>query len=961
MTFGPHFADCSRCEFNLRCNGPNQLHSLGRAPKRWVPGGLMFVLEAPSIRELATKQPQSPDVDFLRNVARSVGVDFDQVWVTYAMLTCPVGEGTGKKGGFHVTYPSVVPACLPRLEAEIKAAQPRVIMTFGNAALAAVAGEAYTVTKRARFDCPACDPEDRKIGPVFKCALGDCDWHVWPKGPAEAADPEWRKSVIESYEGKCPKCESSITKVKAKRIKCFKCKGLKMREEEQDHFKLDYALIGRDGIAGAILHPAEHQSRLDDYGVRYIIPTYTAWFCRKPIIARSEYTSGGQFIARALAEHMRKAHSLLTRDAAYDVGVLSTEGMTPEQAAATIRAYCAEPGTYAVDIEANTYDGVWADGYGITCVGFARYDLADSLVVDTRACGTDFNDGHPIVEALAEVLGREDVEKVFVNRLYDEAAMRKVWGIEILGPVQDAMVAHIDCYPDEEHGLGFMAHELTDAPAWKGGSHKVPKGERDPLSGYHSFESLALYNARDTYSTLEVDIVLRGRDGQRGGRLDEEGVRQVYESDMRQQKLALEMQMVGMPVGLAQLDALRATGEEHTAHHLKAMRELVANPEFEPRGQQLLDTLFDPNGFVRLPVTKEGKSGKPSADQSVLLKHVEHPFVQHLLAWRKHDYALSHYIDSPAMKPSSIDGRWHPVWKPHGARTGRWTSEPNFQNWPKYIRKACVAGPGRKLVGYDYDQLELRGIGWVSGDERLIRMILEADGSDKLNPDCDLHSYNAANTFGEVFTLLDRNDPQHYKAEAGEAPCKCQKCQRAALREVAKTVIYAVNYGSGAETVHENIYNKGYEGPPITVPMVKATMTTIFTEFPGLVQYRADTLERARETGEIRSPLLHRHRIFPLNDIDVTVAYNYPIQSLGADIVNRQIWPLYLDLTANHPDSYIIAQVHDAVYVECPEDKAERIARLVEHHMNTELPMQGSDIIIPFTGAADIGQAWSDV
>ncbi|MCA9639721.1 MAG: hypothetical protein KC492_03475, partial [Myxococcales bacterium] len=90
----------------------------------------------------------------------------------------------------------------------------------------------------------------------------------------------------------------------------------------------------------------------------------------------------------------------------------------------------------------------------------------------------------------------------------------------------------------------------------------------------------------------------------------------------------------------------------------------------------------------------------------------------------------------------------------------------------------------------------------------------------------------------------------------------------------SNTVIYAVNYGSGAETVHENIYNKGYEGPPITVAMVQDVMVAIFSEFPGLVRYREETLRQARETGELRSPLLFRHRIFPLGDIEATVAYN---------------------------------------------------------------------------------------
>ena len=74
--------------------------------------------------------------------------------------------------------------------------------------------------------------------------------------------------------------------------------------------------------------------------------------------------------------------------------------------------------------------------------------------------------------------------------------------------------------------------------------------------------------------------------------------------------------------------------------------------------------------------------------------------------------------------------------------------------------------------------------------------------------------------------------------------------------------------------------------------------------------------------------------------------------------------PMSMTLTTMamaYPTAWIVAQVHDAVYVECDEADAEGVARLVERCMNTELKLPGSDIIIPFTGAADIGQSWDQV
>ena len=53
------------------------------------------------------------------------------------------------------------------------------------------------------------------------------------------------------------------------------------------------------------------------------------------------------------------------------------------------------------------------------------------------------------------------------------------------------------------------------------------------------------------------------------------------------------------------------------------------------------------------------------------------------------------------------------------------------------------------------------------------------------------------------------------------------------------------------------------------------------------------------------SPILGRHRVFPLGDVDATVVYNYPIQSGAADIMSSQLLVLadalpQVDPTANH-------------------------------------------------------------
>jgi DNA polymerase-1 len=332
-----------------------------------------------------------------------------------------------------------------------------------------------------------------------------------------------------------------------------------------------------------------------------------------------------------------------------------------------------------------------------------------------------------------------------------------------------------------------------------------------------------------------------------------------------------------------------------------------------------------------------------------LLKMVEHPFVQSLMRWRKHDYHRSHYIESKGLY-KAFDGRVHPAWKPWGARTGRWSSEPNFQNWPKYLRAMIIAPKGRTFVGADYSQLEMRIMAAMSGDLNLIRLCIEADESDKLNPAKDPHSYVAAKVFGQAYHdayARSHND------KAAEDKCRL-------LREITKTTVYGLNYGSGAQTVLNGIYERGYDGPPLTINVIKRVINTYFTEFPGIPTWREKTLQQAVRDKKVTSPILGRHRIFPLGQVEATVAYNFPIQSGAADIMNLRVWELYKGLKDIDPTAFLIAQVHDAVYAECAENKAKEVARFIEETLTVERSLEEGGPSMLFVASAAISKNWKE-
>jgi uracil-DNA glycosylase family 4 len=1024
-TFSPELADCEVCSLREACAARKFATSfVGPKYKR---GGLMVVGEMPTRRDIQQGIAFSGrEGELLRGILGDelAHIDPATVWFTNALLTEQPGlrgaKNDANKKAALAQYAKNLYACQPRLVAEIEYAQPRVIVTLGQGALDALTSREEQKVRLIDVPCEHCDPVDRKIGPFMVCAgsvhsedetvvgckhrtpLPDVTlWfekrrahlsalleaydegvimndahredpermarqHALDAHVAQANDPTkcWRAWWLEQNAGVCPTCKSSMRKIRPKRIACDVCGGKKKRQEIETLFVREYTLTGREGAVGAVIAAPGFA----DLGVKYIIPTYAMDALLVPARdgAKGGKTGGtlqfGQYAARPCVDHFSKARRLLTRDAVFNVDVITTEGMSSEEAAELVRDYTAEPGTYTVDIETDSMDGAWKVTC-ITCIGINRIDWDDALVVDTRWIGGRWHEGDPLYEALGDFLADEAKKKVLHNAPYDRVVMLRLWGFVTEGVEADTMLAHNACYPDEEHNLGFCAHELTDAPMWKGGGVTKQKfDEHKLLSGYRTFPDLALYNARDLRATSKVRDALLGYNGKAHGRVDFEKVREVFNTDMRMQAYCIDMEVNGMPLNRKHLQLVDEGKSKDVALLLSDMRQFVGecppeilgkNEQWRPTGKMLQWALYDPTGPLGLPVLKSTTKGG-STDKDTLQQHISVPFVRTLVQYNKEEYVLAHYVRSSELETAE-DGRLHPQWKCHGARTGRFTSYPNMQNWPRWMRQAFTAPKGRKLVGADQSQLEMRIMAALSGDAEMIHRCATANEKDKLNPEADPHSYMASKTFGAAFTDKNMADPLHYKAAPGQRACKCETCQRSMLREIVKRVVYGLNYGAGAQTVLDAIYDAGYDGPALDVREIERVTAVYFRTFPGVPIWRNNTYNAALRDREIRSPLLGRHRIFPLGSVDPSVVYNYPIQSGGADIMALGLMRLMPDLAAVDPTAVLIAQIHDAIYFECDEDRAHAVGELITERMSAEHVLAPGAPAMPFVMKAKIG------
>lgn len=169
-------------------------------------------------------------------------------------------------------------------------------------------------------------------------------------------------------------------------------------------------------------------------------------------------------------------------------------------------------------------------------------------------------------------------------------------------------------------------------------------------------------------------------------------------------------------------------------------------------GDQLREVLFQILGHTPTAYTP---TGKPTCDDEAL-QAIDNPFVQKYARFLKYDKAYGTFLKGIAHE--TVNGRLHPVFNLHTARTYRSSSDsPNFQNFPvrdkeiaKLVRRCFIASPGSVLVENDFKGVEVSVSACYHKDENFISYIT--------TPGKDMHRDMAA----QIYCL----DPSHVSKEA---------------------------------------------------------------------------------------------------------------------------------------------------------------------------------------------------
>ena len=410
------------------------------------------------------------------------------------------------------------------------------------------------------------------------------------------------------------------------------------------------------------------------------------------------------------------------------------------------------------------------------------------------------------------------------------------------------------------------------------------------------------------------------------GRLKELGMWELYQTvELPLCPVLAEVEQEGF---LIDRKALAEFGDMLSGRIQTAQKNIfdLAGEEFNINStQQLGRILFDQLG---LPPVKKTKTGY-STNADVLDKlRGSHPIIGEILEYRQLTKLKSTYADGLG-KVIAPDGRIHTCFQNTVTATGRLSStEPNLQNIPirtelgAQLRKMFVAPAGRVLVDADYSQIELRLLACMAGDRAMI---------DGFNSGEDIHRITASQVFG---VPQEEVTPQ--------------------MRRSAKAVNFGIVYGISPFSLSQDI--------GVTVAQAKEYMEKYFQHYSGVRSYMDGVVARARADGYVTTLFARRRWVpelkssnFNTRSFGERVALNAPIQGTAADIIKVAMIRVRDRLLAEGLKGRLVLQVHDELIVECPEEEAEAVRRLVKEEMEAVISLP-----VPLVADTAAGRSWAD-
>jgi DNA polymerase I len=409
-------------------------------------------------------------------------------------------------------------------------------------------------------------------------------------------------------------------------------------------------------------------------------------------------------------------------------------------------------------------------------------------------------------------------------------------------------------------------------------------------------------------------------------RLAEFGVERVMnEVEMPLIEVLAAMERIGLKLDVERLAEIGSGMEEQIETLQSEIFELCGHEFTIGSPQQLGTVLFDE---LKLTKKRRGKTGF-STDARVLAQiRDEHPVIGKIERWRELTKLKSTYLDSLPTLVDPESGRIHTTFNQVTAATGRLSStNPNLQNIPirsevgRPVRSCFVAEPGNRLLSADYNQVELRVLAHVAGEDVLRGIFASGE---------DVHAATAAGIVGAA-------DPDAITPSE---------------RSKAKMVNYGIAYGLSAFGLADRLQIEREEAAEY--------IDRYFERFPAVRKFIDQTIERAEKEGHVRTLLGRRRNVPELRSgnrqrrgLGERLAVNTVIQGTAADIIKLAMVRCTRALAEADLETRLVLQIHDELLFEGPEGEMDPAAEIVRREM-----VDAFELDPPLAVDIGVGEDW---
>ena len=565
------------------------------------------------------------------------------------------------------------------------------------------------------------------------------------------------------------------------------------------------------------------------------------------------------------------------------------------------------------DTETTGIDALHAD-----LVGFSfSYKAREAFYVPVPK---DFDEAKKIVAFFTPCFENLEIEKIGHNIKYDLKVLHR-YGIKVLGPTFDTMIAHYLINPEAKQSMDFLANFYLNYQPISIETLIGKKGKGQGNMGDMKQEEISDYACEDADITLQLKQVLEPQ-------IQKPHLADLfYKMEMPLVEVLKDMEFEGITIDVP---ALNSYSKELDLILIELEKEIKndAGLDFNlDSPKQLGEVLFE-----HLKISskaKKTKTGQYATGEDVLQKHEkDHPIIPKILEYRQLRKLKSTYVDPLPMLCDVVDGRIHTNFMQTVTATGRLSSNnPNLQNIPvrsakgREIRRTFVARDAEfKLMAVDYSQIELRIIAALSEDETMISAFKEG---------LDIHTATASNVFKTPLTEVTRDQ-----------------------RSAAKAVNFGIIYGQSAFGLAQNL--------SISRTEAKTIIDSYFEQFKTIKTYMEKVVSDARELGYVETIMKRRRYLPDINSTNAIVrgfaernAVNAPIQGSAADIIKMAMIAVHKAMKSENVKSKMILQVHDELVFDVHVSEEIMMQLLVKSAMENAI-----NLIVPMEVELKLAKNW---